>query len=326
MAKQRIHPDGLVDCLTSTFGMSAEKEFKTFLAKHSAVTKWMIVSDFVIGDPQAAHDAYTYTLFPYNTDIEELKAGIAELAPKDFKKTKAIEPRLLAFLRSGATFTVCFLTPKKYKIAGDIHAVRRSLDETVSMMRKWHDVGNQGEVISAFERLKESARANNFKAQLMSTMMIATVLAAFCAIILAQERKIEIVGWLPDRDNITTAYESIAHHMFAVDFSAFCQRHGIDERPIKTAIGLPKSDPEKPNQSWYDELVRIPDFLAGPLAAWNIMENLVTGRQKYVDLLRGAVADNPYLVILRLIDTDEGIGISRLLCSLKPILQPSQSM
>lgn len=320
MAKRRIHPDDLVDCLTSTFDKSAKKEFKAFLAKHPAVTKWIIVADFVIGDPQAAHDAYAYTLFPYNTDIEELKASIAGLVPKDFKKTKTIEPRLHEFLLSGATFTICLLTPKKYKIAGDIQDVRRGLDETLSMMRKWHDAGNQGEVIKAFERLRESAKSNNFKAQLMSTMMIATVLAAFCAVILAQERKIEIVGWFPDRDNVTTAYESIAHHMFAVDFSAFCQRHGIDARPIKTVIGLPKPDPAKPNQSWYDELIRIPDFLAGPLAAWNIMDNLVTGRQKYVDLLRGAVADNPYLVTLRLVDTDQGIGIGRVLCSLKPIL------
>jgi len=67
----------------------------------------------------------------------------------------------------------------------------------------------------------------------MSTIVIATVLAAFCAIILAQERKIEIVGWFPDRDNITTSYERIAEYMFAVDFSAFCQRHNIDERPIQ---------------------------------------------------------------------------------------------
>jgi hypothetical protein len=129
----------------------------------------------------------------------------------------------------------------------------------------------------------------------MSTIMIATVLAAFCSIILAQARKIEIVGWFPDRDNITTAYERIAHHMFAVDFSAFCQRLGIDEHSIKTVIGLPEPDVSKPNQSWYDELVRIPDFLAGPLAAWNFRQNLMPGKQKYVDILKGAIADNPYV-------------------------------
>jgi hypothetical protein len=118
-------------------------------------------------------------------------------------------------------------------------------------------------------------------------MMIATVLAAFCAIILAQSRKIESVGWFPDRDNITTSYERIAEHMFAVNFSAFSARHNIDERAIKTIVGRPEPDPANPKQSWYDELVRIPDFLAGPLAAWNYKENLVPERQKYVEILQG---------------------------------------
>lgn len=315
---QRVNPDGLVDCLTSTFGKTAIDEFREFLAKHSFVTKWMIVCDFVINEPQAASDAYAYTFFPYNAEIQQLKAKIMKLVPKDFKKTKNVQPKLHEFFQSGDTFTICLLTPKKYNAAGDIHTIRLSLDETLRMMRNWQDADNQKNVIEAFERLKERAKANNFKTQLMSTMMIATVLAAFCAIILAQERRIEIVGWFPDRDNITTSYERIAYHMFAINFSAFCQRHNIDERPIKTVIGLPEPDPAKPKQSWYDELVRIPDFIAGPLAAWDYKMNLVTGRQKYVDVLKGAVADNPYLITLLLEDTEKGIGVSRLLCSRRP--------
>lgn len=325
MSQQRIHPDGLVDCLVATFCQSAIKEFRAFLAKHALISKWTIATDYVIGDPQAAHDAYACTLFPYDTDLEVLKAEIARLVPKDFKKTKTIAPKLHEFFQSGATFTICLLTPKKYKIAGDIDAIRRGLDQTLSMMRDWHDAENQSQVRKAFEQLREQANANNFSAQLMSTMMIATVLAAFCAIILAQERKIEIVGWFPDRDNITTAYDRVAHHMFGVNFSAFCQRRGIaDWRSIKTVVGLPEPDPAKPNQSWYDELVRVPDFLAGPLAAWNFKDNLVTGRQKYVDILKHAVADNPYVIALLLVETKEGIGVSRVAVSRKPPGDPVQ--
>jgi hypothetical protein len=314
---QRIDPDGLVDHLISTFGMSAIGEFRKFLAKHPMVTKWMIASDFVIDESQAASDAYAYTFFPYNAEIQDLKAKIVKLVPKDFKKTKTVKPKLHEFFQSGETFTICLLTPKKYSVAGDIQAVRLSLDETLRMMRNWHDADNHP-VIDAFERLKERAKANNFNAQLISTIMIATVMAAFCAIILAQERKIEIVGWFPDRDNITTSYKRIAEYMFAVDFSAFCQRHNIDERPIKTMIGRPEPDAAHAKQTWYDELVRIPDFVAGPLAGWHYKQNLVTGRQKYLDILQGAVADNPYLITLLLTDGDQGIAVSRLRCSKNP--------
>jgi len=319
VALQPINPDALVDCLISTFSKSAINEFRSFLAKHPMITKWMIACDFVLNEPAAASDAYACTFFPYNADLMDVKAKITRLVPKDFKKTKDIGPELGEFFHSGETFTVCLLTPKNFNAAGDIDTVRDSLDVTLHMMRSWHDAHDRKKVIRAFEQLREKAKANNFNAQLMSTMMIATVLAAFCAIVLAQERKIEIVGWFPDRDNITTAYERIANYMFSVDFSAFCQRHGIDEHSIKTAIGIPNPDPVKPKQTWYDELVRIPDFLAGPLAGWDYKQNLVTGRQKYVEILQGAVADNPNVITLILTETDGGIGVSPLLCSKSPL-------
>jgi hypothetical protein len=103
----------------------------------------------------------------------------------------------------------------------------------------------------------------------MSTMMISTVLAAFCTLIVAKERNIEVVGWFPDRDSITEAYDRIANSMFAVNFSAFCQQRQIDHRNIRTVVGLPQVDSEAPNKMWYDELIRIPDFFAGGLAAWD---------------------------------------------------------
>jgi hypothetical protein len=314
---QRIHPDGLVDHLTSTFGMSAIGDFRKFLAKHPMTTKWIIASDYVINDSQAASDAYAYTFFPYDAEIQELKAKIVKLVPKDFKKTKTVNPKLHEFFKSGDTFTICLLTPKKYNIAGDIHAIRRALDESLGMMQNWQNADNHP-AINAFKRFKERAKANNFNAQLMSTIMIATVIAAFCAIILAQERKIECVGWFPDRDKITTSYERIAEAMFGINFSAFCQRHKIDECPIKTVIGRPEPDAAHAKQSWYDELVRIPDFVCGPLAGWHYKQNLVTDRQKYLDILQGAVADNPYLITLLLTDGDQGIGVSQLRCRRSP--------
>src|SRR6202051_2168893 len=146
--------------------------------------------------------------------------------------------------------------------------------------------------------------------------------------ILAQERKIERVGWFPDRDNIMTSYDRIAEHMFAINFSAFCQRHKVDEHPIETLIGRAEPDAANPKQSWYDELVRMPDFLAAVLANWHYDKNdkttKVTGRQKYVDMLQGAVADNPYVIPLLLVETESGICVGKLRCSKDPIAQECQ--
>jgi len=325
---QTIHPDVLVDHVMSTFSQCAIGEFREFLAKHPMITKWMIASDFVINEPQAAHDAYAYTFFPQNAEIEDIKASIAKSLPKDFKNTKTVTSEIKEYFHSGETFTICLLTAKTCRAAGDIATVRRLLDETLRVMRNWLNADSQREVIRAFEQLKEKAKANNFKPQLMSTMVIATVLAAFCKIILAQERKIERVGWFPDRDKITTSYNRIAEHMLATNFSAFCQIHKVDERPIVTLIGRAEPDAANPKQSWYDELVRTPDFLAAALANWHYNKNdkttKVTARQKYVDMLQGAVADNPFVIPLLLVETESGICVGKLRCS-KELCVPKTS-
>jgi hypothetical protein len=45
----------------------------------------------------------------------------------------------------------------------------------------------------------------------------------------------------------------------------------------------------------------------------------VTARQKYVDMLQGAVADNPYVIPLLLVETESGICVGKLRCSKDPI-------
>ena len=89
------------------------------------------------------------------------------------------------------------------------------------MMRSWHDADTQVEVIEAFRKLRQRANANNFNAKLMSTMVVATSVAALVALMVAAEGQADLVSWFPDRDNLTHAYDRIASYMFAVNFSAF---------------------------------------------------------------------------------------------------------
>jgi hypothetical protein len=54
------------------------------------------------------------------------------------------------FLQSGETFTICLLTPKKFSAAGDIHAVRLTLDETLKNMRNWHDADERKPLLNNY--------------------------------------------------------------------------------------------------------------------------------------------------------------------------------
>jgi hypothetical protein len=50
----------------------------------------------------------------------------------------------------------------------------------------------------------------------------------------------------------------------------------------------------------------------------------VTGGQKYADMLQGALADNPYVIPLLLVETGSGICVGKLRCSKDPIAQECQ--
>lgn len=72
----------LVDHLMLTFSQCAIGEFRKFLAMHPMITKWMIASDFGINEPQATHDAYAFTFFPQNAEIEDIKSFDCKIAPQ----------------------------------------------------------------------------------------------------------------------------------------------------------------------------------------------------------------------------------------------------
>jgi hypothetical protein len=97
--------------------------------------------------------------------------------------------------------------------------------------------------------------------------------------------------------------------MFAVNFSAFCQQRGIDQRFTRIGIGDANASDIGGKDAWYDELIRVPDALAGAIAMWDYEKNLVPPAPKFDQLLRQAVAENPYLVILPLTVRPDGRGI-----------------
>jgi hypothetical protein len=65
--------------------------------------------------------------------------------------------------------------------------------------------------------------------------------------------------------------------------------------------------------------------MAGSRGRLRVGISLVPDRQKYVDLLQGAVADNPYLVVLLLSQRDERIGVVRLFTSKPPFSDSPQA-
>jgi hypothetical protein len=97
--------------------------------------------------------------------------------------------------------------------------------------------------------------------------------------------------------------------------------HGIAERlnisidAIRFPIAVP--DSQGPAGLWFDELIRVADYFAGTLAAWNTKANFVP-KVKYARMLREVIADASNVAILKLRIGDDGMLVRQRQITLKP--------
>lgn len=82
-----------------TFYKSSYTDFKKFFIENKDVKKWMICSDYAIGDKNKKNDIVTFTFYPYIVDHQLLQKAIKALAPKDLKNTRTINEDFLSFIK-----------------------------------------------------------------------------------------------------------------------------------------------------------------------------------------------------------------------------------
>lgn len=75
--------------------------------------------------------------------------------------------------------------------------------------------------------------------------------------------------------------------------------------------------PEKSDQHRYDELVRLPDYLAGTLADINL-ETLTFTHEKFNQMWRGVFVDSPNNNVIQALGNAERVTIRRLLFHADP--------
>jgi len=189
------------------------------------------------------------------------------------------------------------VNPKRV-VTRNVGVLRRLLDQSIAMMERWEDAASHRHIINDFKSMRRKANSQSFNVRLIDNIILATSLATFLTYIICKCERAERVGWFSDRDSITTAHQSIANHMFSVDVSACCQRLLNGWRGPELGLNGPVPEDKEP---WCDADLRVPDYFAGALSAWNIEQNgLVADIPKYRQVMLEAVVDCPNVQILRL--------------------------
>jgi hypothetical protein len=74
---------------------------------------------------------------------------------------------------------------------------------------------------------------------------------------------------------------------------------------------------------WFDEFIRLPDYIAGILAAWDFSTNQLpmSGQNKYLRLAEDVVADSENMIVIK-IRYDSVMNASRIKTSKTPPVAP----
>lgn len=282
-------------CLFQTFDGSAARDFRAFLQGHPGVGKWLIAADFCLADKDKANSVFAFTLFPYDAYLHQMQREIGEVLPRDIKKAQEIGPSGLELLKSSRRFNFAFIFEQHPDLfpAGDrdgrIVAARQSLDSAVQQLT---ELGRTKEQLKRLRRLRQESLSKGFNVGLLSDLTLLAHLFCFITLVLQRERICEMVSWFPDRDNMTTWSDGAVWDIALESLAGLSEHFSI--HPPTRPIGIGTAPAGDTGPLWFDELIRLPDYIAGLFASWDIESNAIDAKPKYRQLTRevAAVAEN----------------------------------
>jgi len=262
-----------------------------YLALTRGINKWTCYSDYCLDNPEKPNDVVCFTLMPYISDVDLLSAHIRSLAAVDIKNTNRVHEGFTTFLKEYPMINFSFIVNERIRLFGATHTeVKKYLLATFDFMRQQYigwsikqpeqkaDYAVQIKKIDCVSKLLKDGK----KVKQIVDLMLVSFLGAFVSSHIIKENQIEIFGWLSDRD----AMHEVCGH-FSTDMFHY-YLHGLsDAKPFRFVAARAGSS-EKP---FYEEMIRIPDYIAGALADFN-MESKRISKDKFNTMLEHYMAEN----------------------------------
>ncbi|EIJ35284.1 hypothetical protein [Thiothrix nivea] len=254
--------------LKELFADRIKDDLRRYLALNENAICYLVLSDYVLHDANKANDVVTYTLIPCNEEeLRFIKESIETHAKKDIKKSRSIKPEFIEILQRNSLFHISFLL-------GDVRLFKRSgMDSREQMLKSiQHSIdalststrADEKEWVKILECFKNEIAKKSSNLRLIADISIVSLLTAYIMFLLAVEGNIREVAWLSDRDKMTEAYSQVAFSFCQMNYHGICV---INNEPTRNLQRMYYYPTEK--GIFYQELVRIPDYLAGTLADWN---------------------------------------------------------
>lgn len=292
-----------------TFYKSSYTDFKKFFLDNKDVKKWMICSDYAIGDKKKKNDVVTFTFYPYIVDHQLLQRAIKALAPKDLKNTRKINENFLAFVKEAPILNISVVLSRKRKldyINNERDFFTISIDMIIKQLEYWvistpESKEHFESLIKKMNELKTLVKSPSTNLKIIRDLEIISQLVAYLCLEINLIIDVEILGWFSDRDKLLEYKKAKFKSPIIFDFinnlyHVLCENHSdkINSK-AKLFYGVPEQD----GTLFYDELNKIPDYICGTLADYDTQKNKIS-HQKFNTMLTSFFIDNPKNLIFKL--------------------------
>ena len=273
---------------------------------------WIILSDYYFGDDKA-NKVITFTSLPYLGGLPQLQSIVRALAPRDIKHTRSIDGRFIEFLRQLPSLNISFIFEQDKYFAwtssGEFQDYMAEFCETLSAyVAFWRRNTMNHSRLDALSRnilyAQELLRQKK-KIKILSEAFVISLLGGYVSSILCRETALTRLCWLSDRDRTNELGGNFIRDLFQVTLI------DIVKRNISFSFTTANSNSEE----WYEDLIRIPDFITGAIASFDF-DNIGkhTAKPAGLSLIGAYLANNKSDCFnYRFHINDDGLKIQRMM-------------
>lgn len=303
----------IIDTLERTMNQGSITELRMFLEEHKDIKKWMVISDYCLHDKKKSNNCMSFILYPYVIDLPIIKDEIQKNAKVDLKHTRNVSDAFCEMYKSGIFYSINFIIDDDngFNKGHNVETYKRIINQYKELLEKW--IVNQPnkkeyyeKKIKKFNKILVEMNRKSFNLKLFKDIIWVDILVSYITYIIIRELDIELIGWFSDTDKIISSYDGIVFDLYEIINHLLCVDK-IRENYNQPQIVYTKMD----KNIFYEELVRLADYICGFVSEFDLSSTTKKYRKKYVKIAEDIVADNRYILILK-IDSN---GISRVVHS-----------
>lgn len=299
-------PEGsLARLIDEFFNRTIKDDLVKYTQLTRSVSKWTCFSDYCFDDANKPNDVACFTLIPYIDDAELLCNYIKSIAAVDIKKTQKVNEKFISFLKDYPLINFSFIINDRKSLFGTNHqAVKASLlldfGRIIEHFKTWElNRENGSSYKSIIKKLSVVLKLinQNKKIKQIVDMLVVTFLGAYFSSHIIKSNNVEIFGWFSDRDALNDVCDNLSISLF--QYFLYNLAGGDNFRFVAAPAG-------SRDNAFYEELVRIPDYIAGTIADFNISDNVIS-KDKFNTVLTNYMAENTHNNFICRIFSDQGI-------------------